>query len=114
MRSISAPTGAPMLQKGYLAMSDLVQHWLDAKKNLRPGPFQQIDGMHVRPIYAVHEHQIEDLVLEILLLRSAVEQWNSAVRIDVLMEGPRYMGVEPSRGQRAWEYSRALLERKTR
>lgn len=39
----------------------------------------------------------------------ALEAWNSAVRVDVLMEGARYMGVEPSRGRQAWELTRAAL-----
>lgn len=41
--------------------------------------------------------------------REALEAWNSAVRVDVLMEGPRYMGVSGTAGARAWELTRAAL-----
>ena len=43
-------------------------------------------------------------------LRAALEAWNHAVRIDVLMEGPRYMGVSGEAGKRAWEMTRAALK----
>jgi len=42
-------------------------------------------------------------------LLGVLEAWNSAVRVDVLMEGPRYMGVSGSAGARAWELTRAAL-----
>ena len=47
---------------------------------------------------------------EIARLRAALEAWNHAVRIDVLMEGPRYMGVSGAAGKRAWEMTRAALK----
>jgi len=53
--------------------------------------------------------EITRLRAEVERLRAALEAWNGAVRIDVLMEGSRYMGVEPSRGRHAWELTRAAL-----
>jgi hypothetical protein len=53
--------------------------------------------------------EIASLKAEVERLREALEAWNAAVRIDVLMEGPRYMGVEPSRGREAWELARTAL-----
>lgn len=43
-------------------------------------------------------------------LEAALRAWESAVRVDVLMEGPRYMGVSREAGRRAWELTRAALE----
>ena len=47
---------------------------------------------------------------EIERLRAALEAWNAAVRKDVLMEGPRYMGVDLTRGRDAWELTKAILK----
>jgi len=42
-------------------------------------------------------------------LRAALQAWDDAVRIDVLMEGPRYMGVDLRRGRDAWEKTKSAL-----
>ncbi len=55
------------------------------------------------------DNTITRLRAEVERLRAALEAWDAAVRIDVLMEGPRYMGIEPSRGRQAWELTRAAL-----
>jgi hypothetical protein len=61
---------------------------------------------------------IEQLIRErdeararVKVLEDALEAWHSAIRFDVLMEGPRYMGVDMSRGRDAWEKTRALQEK---
>lgn len=43
-------------------------------------------------------------------LREALLAWEDAVRIDVTMEGPHFMGVERIRGERAWGLTAAILE----
>ena len=53
--------------------------------------------------------RVAETDVEIERLRAALEAWNSAVRVDVLMEGPRYMGVSGTAGARAWELTRAAL-----
>lgn len=45
-------------------------------------------------------------------LRAALEAWAVAVRIDVVMEGPQYMGVSSTLGRKAWEKTRTALEEK--
>jgi len=57
-----------------------------------------------------HEDTITRLTAEVERLRAALEAWNDAVRIDVLMEGPRYMGVDIRRGRDAWEKTKAALK----
>jgi hypothetical protein len=44
------------------------------------------------------------------VLEDALEDWQAAVVIDVLMEGPRYQGVRGSLGREAWEKARKVLE----
>jgi hypothetical protein len=47
-------------------MSDLLQQLKDAKANKRPYPFTRIDGdMAVAPVYAVHDHDVMILMMEI-------------------------------------------------
>lgn len=46
---------------------------------------------------------------EIAKLRAALELWHLATKIDVTMEGPRYMGVSSILGRQAWERTRAAL-----
>lgn len=46
-------------------------------------------------------------------LEKALRAWESAVRVDVLMEGPRYMGVSGGAGERAWKMTRAALGEKS-
>jgi len=55
------------------------------------------------------KEELQDCYAEIERLRAALEAWNNAVRIDVLMEGPCYMGVSRAAGARAWELTRAAL-----
>ena len=43
-------------------------------------------------------------------LREALEAWNSAVQVDLLREGYRYMGVSDEAGRRAWELTYAVLK----
>jgi phage host-nuclease inhibitor protein Gam len=50
------------------------------------------------------------LAKEIERLRAALQAWDDAVRVDVLMEGPRYMGVDLRRGRDAWEKTKAILQ----
>jgi hypothetical protein len=54
--------------------------------------------------------EIDQKNAEIKRLRAALEAWNAAVRKDVLMEGPRYMGVDLTRGRHAWELTKAALK----
>ncbi len=42
-------------------------------------------------------------------LEGALELYRDAVRIDVLMEGPRFAGSNVSALKRAWEHDRAVL-----
>lgn len=49
---------------------------------------------------------------EISRLRAALELWHLAIKIDVTMEGPKYMGVSYMLGRQAWERTRAVLEGK--
>ena len=45
-------------------------------------------------------------------LRAALDLYREAVRIDVTMEGPRFMGLNGSALKRAWDADRATLEGK--
>ena len=45
-------------------------------------------------------------------LRAALEAWNDAVLVNVVMEGPRYAGTHWKRAEAAWEKARAALEEK--
>jgi hypothetical protein len=54
--------------------------------------------------------EIKRLTAEVERLRAVLEAWDDAVRIDVLMEGPRYMGVDLRRGSDAWEKTKAVLK----
>ncbi len=49
---------------------------------------------------------------EIKRLRTALELWHLATKIDVTMEGPKYMGVSYMLGRQAWERTRDVLEGK--
>lgn len=58
----------------------------------------------------------EFAMAEITRLRAEVERkdaalraWDDAVRVDVTMEGPFYMGVSSTLGRQAWELTRAAL-----
>ena len=45
-------------------------------------------------------------------LRAALDLYREAVRIDVTMEGPKFMGLNGSALKRAWDADRATLEGK--
>lgn len=49
---------------------------------------------------------------EVERLRAALEAWNDAVLVNVVMEGPRYAGTHWKRAEAAWEKARAALEEK--
>jgi hypothetical protein len=49
------------------------------------------------------------LTARVAELEAILQAWDNAVRIDVLMEGPRYMGVDLRRGRDAWEKTSAAL-----
>jgi hypothetical protein len=62
------------------------------------------------------ERQFQEKVQEIITLTArvaelegALQAWEDAVRIDVVMEGPRYIGVDYRRGFIAWEKTLAAL-----
>ena len=46
---------------------------------------------------------------QVAALKTTLELYRDAVVIDVLMEGPRFMGANSSALRRAWEYDRAAL-----
>jgi hypothetical protein len=52
---------------------------------------------------------IPALTARVRELEGALQAWDDAVRIDVVMEGPRYMGVSSTLGRIAWEKTRAAL-----
>lgn len=99
-------------------MTDLVERLLAAKDGRAPHPFPRIDEMlAVRPRYAVHEHDLTELVSTITALReenerlrAALELYRDAVRIDATMEGPKFMGANSSALKRAWDADLAALE----
>jgi hypothetical protein len=45
-------------------------------------------------------------------LRTALDLYREAVRIDVTMEGPKFMGSSVSALKRAWDADRAAMEEK--
>lgn len=53
--------------------------------------------------------EIARLRAEVERLRAALEAWMDAVRIDVVMEGPQYMGVSSTLGRKAWELTCRIL-----
>lgn len=55
---------------------------------------------------------ITALRAEIEKLLAALNLYREAVRIDVTMEGPRFMGLNGSALKRAWDADRATLEGK--
>lgn len=66
--------------------------------------------------YDLHEREMIDLeedngrlTARVDELEGALEAWSDAVRIDVVMEGPQYMGVSSTLGRKAWEKTRAAL-----
>lgn len=52
------------------------------------------------------------LTAEVEKLRAALNLYREAVRIDVTMEGPKFMGLNGSALKRAWDADRATLEGK--
>lgn len=51
----------------------------------------------------------EALRVELERKDAALRAWDDAVRVDVTMEGPRYIGVSSTLGKQAWERTRAAL-----
>jgi phage host-nuclease inhibitor protein Gam len=72
---------------------------------------QYTDGLHDGADAAADtwEKQIAALTARVAQLEGALQAWDDAVRIDVVMEGPRYMGVDYRRGFIAWEKTCAAL-----
>ena len=56
--------------------------------------------------------EITRLTAENEKLLAALNLYREAVRIDVTMEGPRFMGLNGSALKRAWDADRATLEGK--
>jgi hypothetical protein len=54
-------------------------------------------------------NEIDRLEARVKELEGALQAWEDAVRIDVVMEGPRYIGVDYRRGFIAWEKTLAAL-----
>lgn len=80
------------------------------------------DGV-ITALRAENERLLEDLIeaekyngyhqqacLEIERLRAVLDLYREAVRIDVTMEGPKFMGSNVSALKRAWDADRAALE----
>jgi len=78
--------------------------------------FQQENGLLYLPdgwdyvSWADAAAEIARLRAENERLREALLAWEDAVKIDVTMEGPRFMGIEHIRGKRAWDLTAAILE----
>ena len=66
------------------------------------------------PVSLVNEavSKITGLRAEIKRLRTALELYRDAVRIDATMEGPKFMGANSSALKRAWDADCAALEGK--
>lgn len=58
--------------------------------------------------------RLDEAADEITRLRAALELWHHAVKIDVTMEGPQYMGVSSILGRQAWERTRAALQQEVK
>ena len=57
--------------------------------------------------------EMDRLTTENERLRSILELYRDAVRIDVTMEGPKFMGANSSALKRAWDADIAALEGRT-
>lgn len=60
-------------------------------------------------IITAQEHVIAEQKDEIGRLRTVLELYRDAVRIDVTMEGPKFMGASSSALKRAWDADLASL-----
>ena len=72
-----------------------------------------ITDEHADKLYAEifqKDAEIARLRAENERLREALLAWEDAVKIDVTMEGPRFMGIEHIRGKKAWGLTAAILE----
>jgi hypothetical protein len=101
-------------------MSDL------AKRLRRVGEERQRTTAHDDPTHYLHvvakisnadgllmleaADEITRLTARVAKLEGALQAWDDAVKIDVVMEGPRYMGVDYRRGFIAWEKTLAALK----
>ena len=58
---------------------------------------------------AYHKLHVSELQDEIERLRTVLELYRDAVRINVTMEGPKFMGANSSALKRAWDADLATL-----
>jgi hypothetical protein len=56
------------------------------------------------------QREIEALKTENARLREELTAYRDAVRVDVLMEGPRFAGCNTSRLREAWELTRIAAD----
>lgn len=71
---------------------------------------ERLRRLEVNPFSTHPKRMLEEAADEITRLRAALELWHHAVKIDVTMEGPQYMGVSSILGRQAWERTRAALQ----
>ena len=66
-------------------------------------------------VIAGHEQDMTEITAlraENERLRAALQAWDDAVAVNLVMEGPRFNGVRWNKAAAAWELARAALEQK--
>ena len=93
------------LLKAFVTGDGLAAAWLEPKKGPRTVEMDR-RGAAIERL----EAQLAAAEAKAARLETALTLYREAVKIDVKMEGPRFMGVNSSALKRAWEADRAALE----
>ena len=88
----------------------------EAAAALEVAKARDAEGIKVCDSYAAENQRLFDRAeaaeRQLAEAREALELYRDAVRFDVLMSGPRFLGPNVSALKRAWEHDRAALGRK--